>query len=84
MISRVKLLADPDIAERRRPQDGRILMRLEERDIDIRVSAVPSTLGERVVLRLLDGGRHEVVLGTWVFPRRCCATWIGWPAAPAG
>jgi len=68
VISRVKLLADLDIAERRRPQDGRILMRLEERDIDIRVSTVPSTLGESVVLRLLDGGRREVALAELGLP----------------
>jgi type II secretory ATPase GspE/PulE/Tfp pilus assembly ATPase PilB-like protein len=68
VISRVKLLADLDIAERRRPQDGRIRMRLEERDIDIRVSTVPSTLGESVVLRLLDQGPRAVVLADLGLP----------------
>jgi general secretion pathway protein E len=68
VVSRVKLLADLDIAERRRPQDGRIRMRMEERDIDIRVSTVPSTLGESVVLRLLDQGRQEVELADLGLP----------------
>ena len=62
VISRVKLLADLDIAERRRPQDGRVRMRLEEQDLDIRVSTVPSMMGESVVLRLLDRGRQDAAL----------------------
>ena len=58
VISRIKLLAELDIAERRRPQDGRIRVRLEARELDLRVSTVPTMHGESVVLRLLDhGGR---------------------------
>lgn len=58
VVSRVKLLASLDIAERRRPQDGRIRMRLPDRSLDLRVSTMPSLYGESVVLRLLDrGGR---------------------------
>lgn len=56
VISRLKLLASMDIAERRRPQDGRIRVRLREREIDLRVSTVPTMFGESVVLRLLDQG----------------------------
>src|SRR6266699_2025704 len=56
VVSRVKLLADLDIAERRRPQDGRIRVRLKDRELDLRVSAVPTVFGESVVLRLLDRG----------------------------
>ena len=56
VISRIKLLAELDIAERRRPQDGRIRVRLESRELDIRVSTVPTMHGESLVLRLLDHG----------------------------
>lgn len=62
VISRVKLLAELDIAERRRPQDGRIRVRLEDRELDIRVSTVPTIFGESVVLRLLDHGGRPVTL----------------------
>lgn len=54
IISRVKVLANLDIAERRRPQDGRFHMKMENRAIDIRVSCVPTSYGENIVLRLLD------------------------------
>jgi type II secretory ATPase GspE/PulE/Tfp pilus assembly ATPase PilB-like protein len=62
VVSRVKLLADLDIAERRAPQDGRIRVRLEERELDLRVSTVPTLYGESVVLRLLDRGGRPVAL----------------------
>jgi general secretion pathway protein E len=62
VISRVKLLAELDIAERRRPQDGRIRVRLEARELDLRVSTVPTMHGESVVLRLLDHGGRPVTL----------------------
>src|SRR5712691_5054407 len=62
VISRVKLLAELDIAERRAPQDGRIRVRLEERELDLRVSTVPTLYGESVVLRLLDRGGRPVAL----------------------
>ena len=54
IISRLKVMAKLDIAEKRLPQDGRIALRLAGRAIDIRVSTMPSTYGERIVLRLLD------------------------------
>lgn len=62
VVSRVKLLAELDIAERRQPQDGRIRVRLEERELDLRVSTVPTLYGESVVLRLLDRGGRPVEL----------------------
>ncbi len=62
IVSRVKLLANLDIAERRRPQDGRIRVRLDERELDLRVSTVPTSHGESVVLRLLDRGGAPVSL----------------------
>jgi len=54
VISRIKVLAKMDIAESRRPQDGRIRLPIEERELDIRVSTFPTVHGENVVLRLLD------------------------------
>ena len=62
VVSRIKLLAELDIAERRRPQDGRIRVRLEARELDLRVSTVPTLFGESVVLRLLDRGGRPVAL----------------------
>jgi type II secretory ATPase GspE/PulE/Tfp pilus assembly ATPase PilB-like protein len=62
VVSRIKLLAELDIAERRRPQDGRIRVRLEARELDLRVSTVPTMFGESVVLRLLDRGGRPVGL----------------------
>jgi len=62
IVSRVKLLAELDIAERRAPQDGRIRVRLEARELDLRVSTVPTLHGESVVLRLLDRGGAPVGL----------------------
>jgi len=62
VVSRIKLLAELDIAERRRPQDGRIRVRLESRELDLRVSTVPTIHGESVVLRLLDRGGRPVGL----------------------
>jgi len=61
IISRVKVMADLDIAEKRLPQDGRIRIKIAGKDIDIRVSIVPTSFGERGVLRLLD--RSQVLLG---------------------
>jgi len=62
VVSRVKLLAELDIAERRAPQDGRIRVRLEARELDLRVSTVPTLYGESIVLRLLDRGGRPVSL----------------------
>jgi general secretion pathway protein E len=68
VISRIKLLAELDIAERRRPQDGRIRVRLESRELDLRVSTVPTLFGESVVLRLLDRGGRPVALAELGMP----------------
>lgn len=54
LISRIKLMARMNIAEKRLPQDGRIEIKVGNKDIDIRVSTLPTSFGERVVLRLLD------------------------------
>lgn len=54
LISRLKIMAKLDIAEKRLPQDGRITLRIAGRSVDVRVSTLPTQFGERVVLRLLD------------------------------
>lgn len=54
LVSRIKVMAKLDIAEKRVPQDGRIALRIGGREVDVRVSTMPSSFGERVVMRLLD------------------------------
>ncbi len=54
IVSRIKVMGKMDIAERRLPQDGRATIRLGDGEVDVRVSSVPTTTGERIVLRLLD------------------------------
>jgi len=54
IVSRIKVMAGMDIAERRMPQDGRCTVRLGQREVDLRVSTVPTSYGERSVLRILD------------------------------
>ncbi len=56
VISRIKIMANLDIAERRLPQDGRIKLRVQGKEIDLRVSTVPTMHGESVVMRILDKG----------------------------
>ena len=60
VISRIKIMAKLNIAERRLPQDGRIMVRVQGKELDLRVSSVPTAHGESVVMRLLD--RESVVL----------------------
>lgn len=60
LVARIKILAGMDIAEKRRPQDGRILIKVGGSRIDLRVSTLPSILGEKVVLRLLDQSNERV------------------------
>ncbi|HXL08406.1 MAG TPA: ATPase, T2SS/T4P/T4SS family, partial [Gemmatimonadales bacterium] len=62
IVSRLKIMADLDIAERRVPQDGRIRLKLQDRQVDVRVSTVPTLHGESVVLRLLDKERGRIAL----------------------
>ncbi len=60
LVSRIKIMASMDIAEKRLPQDGRIMLRLGGRPIDVRVSTLPAAHGERIVLRLLDKERSSL------------------------
>jgi general secretion pathway protein E len=63
VISRIKVMAGMDIAERRLPQDGRSSVRLGQREVDLRVSTVPTSFGERCVLRILDKSTGVFALG---------------------
>jgi len=63
LISRLKILGEMNIAERRLPQDGRIKLNIAGRTIDVRVSIVPTVFGERAVMRLLDKGTALLGLG---------------------
>jgi len=63
VISRLKVMASLDIGERRRPQEGRIQVVAESRPIDLRVSSMPTVLGEKMVLRILDQSNAAVGLG---------------------
>jgi len=62
VVSRVKIMADLDISERRLPQDGRIKVKFGERAVDLRVSVLPTIFGEKVVMRILDPGSVNVDL----------------------
>ncbi len=68
MVSRVKVMAELDIAEKRLPQDGRIALRIAGRPVDVRVSTLPTGHGERVVLRLLDKQAGRLSLDTLGMP----------------
>lgn len=62
ILSRIKILARMDIAERRRPQDGRIKMNIGEKQLDLRVSILPSNWGQAVVMRILDKDNIKIGL----------------------
>ena len=62
IVARLKLMAGMDLAEKRRPQDGRIPMKVQGRDLDLRVSDIPTTGGESIVMRILDKESAKVSL----------------------
>jgi type II secretory ATPase GspE/PulE/Tfp pilus assembly ATPase PilB-like protein len=70
IISRIKILAKLDIAEKRLPQDGAISARLEDRTVDIRISTVPTVWGEKVVMRILDKGAVRLELASLGFDQK--------------
>jgi len=63
ITSRIKIMANLDIAEKRHPQDGQIRVKILNRDIDLRVSTLPSRYGEKIVMRVLD--KSSFLLGLW-------------------
>ena len=68
IVSRVKIMADLDISERRLPQDGRIKIKIGDRAVDLRVSVLPTIFGEKVVMRILDPKSLMVDLTNLGFP----------------
>ena len=70
LVTRIKIMAKLDIAERRVPQDGRIRLKIAGKNIDLRVSTLPTMFGESVVMRILDQSSISFALGTLGFPPR--------------
>ena len=75
IVSRIKVMADMDITERRRPQDGRIKITLSNKEVDFRVSSIRTIYGEKMVLRLLDKSSVLVTLEKLGFPEDTDAIW---------
>jgi len=84
VISRIKIMASLDIAERRLPQDGRIRLRIQGKEIDLRVSTVPTMHGESVVMRILDKGGVALDWDRLGFDRDLRETFIKLLAEPNG
>ena len=84
VVSRIKIMAKLDIAERRLPQDGRIKLRLLGRDLDVRVSTVPTMHGESVVMRLLNRGAVSLDLDSLGFSSGARERFRSALAAPNG
>lgn len=84
LVSRIKVMARLDIAEKRIPQDGRIALRLAGHEVDVRVSTLPSAHGERVVLRLLDKQAGRLDLQRLGLPQDSLATLQHLLARPHG
>ena len=84
IVSRLKIMAELDIAERRLPQDGRIRLRIGGRELDVRVSTLPTLHGESIVLRLLDAGRRCLGLESLGLAEDTCAQLLRRAARPQG
>ena len=84
VISRIKIMASLDIAERRLPQDGRIKLRLHGKEIDLRVSTVPTMHGESVVMRILDKSSTSLDFATLGFDPAVLARFQAVLAQPHG
>src|SRR5262245_2546550 len=84
IASRLKIMAALDIAERRKPQDGKFQMRIDGRQIDFRVSVLPCIHGEKIVLRLLDGGNLTLSLESMGFEEKALAVFRDAISQPYG
>ena len=84
VISRLKVLAQLNIAERRLPQDGRIKIRLSGKDVDLRIATVPTLYGESVVIRLLERGQIFTELESLGFPQSILGQFNEMIARPHG
>jgi type IV pilus assembly protein PilB len=84
IISRLKIMAEMDISERRIPQDGRIKVRVDNKTVDIRVSSLPTIFGEKVVLRILDKSSLALDLGRFGFEENALKNFVKAVEAPYG
>ncbi|MFH1276930.1 MAG: GspE/PulE family protein [Candidatus Eisenbacteria bacterium] len=83
-ISRVKTMSNMDISERRRPQDGRMLVHTGQKEVDLRVSTLPTVMGEKVVLRILDRSALNLKLDELGFPANVGGGWRDMVRNPDG
>tara|TARA_Y100000994_G_scaffold128965_1_gene105741 strand:+ start:3528 stop:5249 length:1722 start_codon:yes stop_codon:yes gene_type:complete len=84
IVARIKILSKLNIAEHRLPQDGRMKLRTAERDIDVRVSILPTVHGEKIVLRLLGSGNKTLTLQNLGFPDDKLKIFRKWINQPYG
>ena len=84
VISRIKVMANLDIAETRKPQDGRIKLNLREKKVDLRVSCIPCVWGEKVVMRICDQGNLKVNLEDLGFEPHVLESFMKGVKAPNG
>jgi type IV pilus assembly protein PilB len=84
LVSRIKIMSEMDIAERRRPQDGRIHLTADGHSIDLRVSTLPTMFGEKVVLRILDHSATQLSLTRLGFPSLVLRQWENAVGKPHG
>ena len=84
MITRIKILSKLNIAEHRLPQDGRMKLKMGSREIDVRVSILPTVHGEKAVLRLLGSGDKELTLPNLGFPDKKLTIFKKWIKQPYG
>jgi len=84
IVSRLKILSKLDIAEKRLPQDGRMKIETSEREIDVRVSILPTVHGEKVVLRLLGSGKLSLNLSNLGFSDKKLSVFKKWIKQPYG
>jgi type IV pilus assembly protein PilB len=83
-ISRLKIMADLDIAEKRIPQDGRIKIRMHNKSIDLRVSSLPTIFGEKIVMRILDRSNLQIDLAKLGFHQSSLAKFLNAIENPYG
>jgi type IV pilus assembly protein PilB len=84
MVARIKILSKLNIAEHRVPQDGRMKIKTSNREIDVRVSILPTVHGEKVVLRLLGSGEKTLTLTNLGFPESKLKVFRNWISKPYG
>jgi len=84
VTSRLKIMSDLDISERRVPQDGRIKIRMKSKTVEFRVSTLPVLFGEKIVMRILDQGNLTLDLTTFGFTEKALKDFVGAIESPYG